>query len=238
MVMKTTWLHCGILTAFLAPQAWAAGSGSLTPATPVPLNPKTVSASSGPIKLVLEVANTKVREDDGLWVRLTLRNTGPRPMKVANEAFWNVLNLAENESLRIEVRRMKSRRMVSRFKRMDIFWTDELEGCIDRYESEHPSPEQPKVWTLKPGDEISTPARPPVSAYALRHCEKDPEPKLFPPYGEIPGWNWTEPAYEVRAVYDDRLNPKFEKHLTAEGRRNRDYMVRVETSWIPLVRLP
>lgn len=236
--MKTSWLNSGFMTGLLAVQAWLGGSGPLESAAPVLLNPKTVTASSGPIKLVLQVANTKVREDDSLWVRLTLMNVGPRPMKVPNEAFWDVLDLAENGPLRIEVRNKRSGKSVVRLKREDILWTDELDRCLGRYEEEHPCPERPRVWVVKPGEGISTPAKPPSSVYALRSCEKDPEPRQFPPYGEIPGWDWSEPSYEVRAVYDDRPSPKFEKHLTAEGRRNRDYMILVETSWIPLVRLP
>lgn len=236
--MKTNRRWVGLLLAALSAQVWAAGEAGLKPAAPVPLNPKIVTATKGPVKLVFEVANTKVRENDSLWVRLTLTNVGPRPMKLANDAFWNVLNLAGNEPLRIEVRETKSRREISRFTRMTILWTKELEKCLDRYETEHPSPEKQKVWTLKPGDSVSTPARPPMSDFALRHCENDPDPKLFPPYGEIPGWIWRKPSYEVRAVYDRRLSPELEKYLTEEGRRNRDSMILLATDWVPLTRVP
>lgn len=236
--MKKNRLVGGLLLAALSAQVWAGGAGTLKSAAPVPLNPKTVTAAKGPVKLVFEVANTKVREDDSLWVRLTLTNTGSRPMKVTNEAFRNVMNLAGSEPLRIEVREAKSHRAVSRFTRMTILWTKELERCLDRYEEEHPSPEKAKVWILKPGDSVSTPARPPMSDFALRHCENDPDPKLFPPYGEIPGWIWREPSYEVRAVYDRRLSPELEKYLTEEGRRNRDSMIFLATDWVPLTRVP
>ena len=218
--------------------AWAADPRALKPAPPVPLNPKTVTAAKGPVKIIFEVANARVREDDSLWVRLTLVNTGTRPMKESSEAFWEVVDLAEGGALRIEVRETKSKKSVSRQKRMDIQWSDELNNCLETYEKDHPESEQPRLWVLKPGAGISTPARPPRANFALRSCEGDPEPKLFPPYGEIPGWDWSEPSYQVRAVYDRRLNPIFDKRLTEEGRKSRPYMILLATEWVTLTKVP
>lgn len=212
-------------------------AASAAPSTPVPLKPKTVVAAKGPFKLTFEVANTEVREGDSLWVRLTLTNTSNRPRKVSYGWIRDVLFLVGGPGVFIEVREMKSKALQSRDVREDIVFTEAIEACLDRYEKEHPEPPLPKSLTLGPGESVSTPSKPPVGAYALRHCERDPAPVLMHPYGEIPDWEWTANEYEVRAVYDRRLSPDLKKHLTEEGRQNRDALIRFQTPWVTLRRV-
>ena len=216
---------------------WAASSALRNSKTPVPLKPKTVTASKGPFKLTFEVANTEVREYDGLWVRLTMTNVGKKSLKVSNGPFFDILQLSAAGTLFIEVRDAKTKQAQTRRLREDILWTEKLDECLARYEKDHPEPEEVKVRVLKPGVSVSTPAKPPVHDFALRHCEKDAPPLSMPPYGEIPDWEWEAPAYEVRAVYDNTLRPGWEKHLTPEGKSRMDEFIRFETPWVGLRRV-
>lgn len=215
--------------------AWAAAS---PPPTPVPLKPKSVSATKGPFKMTLEVANTHVRDGDGLWLRLTLTNVGNRARKIWGEGFVDIQAIAGQGQIFVEVRDAKTKERVVRRLREDILLTEKLDACLAAYEKEHPEPKRDPILMLAPGKSIATAARPPVYYFAMNACEGAPPPALMPPYGEIPDWEWEEPKYEVRAVYDAVIPPNRQKNLTPEGRRNRDAMIRFETPWIELKRVP
>lgn len=206
--------------------------------TPVPLKPKTVSAAKGPFRLVFEVARTRVRDNDPLWIRVALTNIGKVPREVEAAPFADALFLTEPGVVRIEVRETKTKDPLRREKREDFLLTAAVEKCLSAETKARPAPKRVRVITLAPGASVATDARPPARDFALRRCMGDPPPVLMPPYSELPGYDWSEPAYEVRAVYDDALPPDMEAHLTEKGRKGRDGMVRFETAWVPLTRLP
>ena len=227
-----------ILVAVLALQGLPARATASAAPTPVPLKPKTVTASKGPFLLTFEVARTRVREEDPLWVRVTLANTGKVPRQVDAAPFQDALLLTEPGVIRVEVREAKSKDPLRREKRQDLILTAAVKDCLAAESKGQSPPPYARFVTLAPGAAVSTSSKPPARDFALRRCLGDPAPVLMAPYSELPGFDWTEKIYEARAVYDDALPPGMEAHLTEKGRKNRDAMVRFETPWVSITRIP
>ncbi len=115
---------------------------------------------------------------------------------------------------------------------------ESLERCLEKFKTEHPEPKRQEFHLIAPKRTVWTPAKRSQSATALSACEGESPPVEFSPYSEVPGWYWIRDEYEVRAVYDNHLDPKYEKYLTEAGRKGLKYKVRVETDWVRLRRLP
>lgn len=191
-------------------------------------NPKKVTARKGPIKLTLEIANTTVRKENGhysLWLRVTLKNVGKKPIKIWDGAFRSILGL-ERDGLRYQfsgdglpiVRNHPERP----FERPGICPPEPDDPLWEKFKT---------PFDLKPGESASTPASWHYSIEEVTCLGRSPRSPI-PPYGEVRWLDFSNNRKaKIRIVY---------RHSVPESWKA-DYprpiapeQIDLETPWVPL----
>lgn len=193
---------------------------------------KSSVAEKGPVRLTLELAETKLHPDDSLWVRLSITNIGKKPFKVDDEAFDSLHILTDlAPSLGLEIQDLKDGKPVFVQKEDGMPFDNDSEPCLKTYlerEARRP-PVIPRM--LAPGGTISTPA---VSWFSLidvacrGHAEESPRP----PYGELGDLFLSTGSYRLRAKYRHGSSPDALDYLKKHGRRPEESWVNLMTDWI------
>ncbi|PIP82008.1 MAG: hypothetical protein CO113_13270 [Elusimicrobia bacterium CG_4_9_14_3_um_filter_62_55] len=187
----------------------------------------TVTASSGPVKITLQVAKTTILESDGsLWVKLTLENIGTTHFAVSSLAFidgpmdlWyrrNPLSLQFGEEGEEPYDWLSNDEELpegecwpgdsgKRFyrDREPALWNALQFGGEQTLRRLVEKGVPPRRWgtLLKPGESITTPPYAYQTLFSA-WCEKQPSPKPVGDFGEIPIYGTKPGKYRLRAVYE------------------------------------
>ncbi|PCI36360.1 MAG: hypothetical protein COB53_09820 [Elusimicrobia bacterium] len=185
----------------------------------------TVSASSGPIKITLNVAKTTIPYSArSLWVKLTLENVGTTGYWISNLAFFDgpMQLWHRHEPLSLELVGDDGEPMTwvsaenheppskcwpgDSAKRLEendpalLFAIQQgARETFRRYAEQGSPPNPERIW-LKPGESITTA---PIAYQDLESawCGKKPRPKPLGDFGEIPHFTYSAGKFKLRAVY-------------------------------------
>lgn len=196
-------------------------------------NPKKVSSRKGPVELTLEVANTKVRRENGeysLWLKVSLRNVGKAPIQVDSEVFRDAVYLENDPFLSWEIRDERGREVVRSPLQEAI--TVPPECGVLRPDPRSASFRPP--FELNPGQIASTPERWQYDAREIACLGRSRESPI-PPYGEIRGLGFFTRGARARLHFHNRTPPDV---LRRFKRRARPEEVDFYTDWIELEIVP
>ncbi|PJA15409.1 MAG: hypothetical protein COX66_10140 [Elusimicrobia bacterium CG_4_10_14_0_2_um_filter_63_34] len=186
----------------------------------------TVTASSGPVKITLQVAQTTLPSKyPSLWIKLTLENIGTTHFAVADLAFedgpmdlWyrhKPLSLQFGEEGEEPYTWLPNDEELPdgecwpgdsgrRFfvDRDPALWYAFEQGGAQNLRRFVEEGVPTKMWggLLKPGDSVTTPPYAYQSLFSA-WCEKQPRPKPLGDFGEIPIYGESPGKYRLRAVY-------------------------------------
>lgn len=205
------------------------------PRNPKVEKPKKVTARKGPVEITLEVANTVVRtvprinlRVHSLWIRVTLRNIGKKPIQVWDGAFQSLLDLEETVGLRYEIIGADGQ-AVGR----EPLGGSELErpGVCPKPPSDPDWHKYKTPFVLPPGKSVSTPEtwmHHVVEIACLGRSDRSP----LPPYGEVLALDFGEnKKAKIRLVYNRAIPQEFHSEMR---RKVLPEEVDFSTDWIDL----